>query len=186
MNLLYFAPHQLWPLTTGARLRDYHLARELAARCSLTFLEMLHSADQENPSGRGGANPSDDAGFANLETVRKPRGYTLNNILRGLVGPLPVTVLNFWSTSAAKELARILSSGNFDVVQIETVQLLRYVPVIRSAPNRLSIVADWHNIESELMRRYAVSTGSWPRKIVARRTAQLIERAEEVLLRECE
>jgi len=172
MNVLYFAPHQLWPLTTGARLRDYHLARELAARCSLTFLEMLHPADQENPLRTDGA--SDDAGFANLETVRKPRGYTLNSILRGLVGPLPVTVLNFWSTSAAKELARILSPGYFDVVQIETVQLLRYVPVIRAAPNRLSIVADWHNIESELMRRYAVSTGSWPRKIVARRTAQLI------------
>jgi glycosyltransferase involved in cell wall biosynthesis len=185
MNLLYFAPHQLWPLTTGARLRDYYLARDLARRCSLTFLEMLHPADQENAPWTG-ANSNHDAGFANRVTVRKPPGYTTGNVLRGLVGPLPVTVLNFWSPSAAKELARTLGAGAFDVVQIETVQLLRYVPIIRAAPNPLSIVADWHNIESELMRRYAASTGSWPKKIVARRTAHLIERAEEVLLKGCE
>ena len=35
MRILYFATHAAWPLTTGARLRDYHLARQLGSRCSV-------------------------------------------------------------------------------------------------------------------------------------------------------
>jgi glycosyltransferase involved in cell wall biosynthesis len=47
------------------------------------------------------------------------------------------------------------------------------------------IVIDWHNIESELMRRYAETETSWPKRIAARRTAVLLEAAETELLQSC-
>jgi len=57
MRILYFAPHQIWPINTGARLRDYQLARQLAARSSVTFVEMRHAGEKQRV-------PPDDSGLA--------------------------------------------------------------------------------------------------------------------------
>jgi glycosyltransferase involved in cell wall biosynthesis len=59
---------------------------------------------------------------------------------------------------------------------------MEYLPVIQEAPGNPAIVVDWHNIESEMMWRYAKTTGNWAKRIAAKRTAKLIERAEERLL----
>jgi len=79
----------------------------------------------------------------------------------------------------------VLRSHQFDAVQIEGVHLMKYLPIIREAPGRPAMVVDWHNIESEIMWRYAKTTGNWPKKIAAKRTARLIERAEDRLLNTC-
>jgi glycosyltransferase involved in cell wall biosynthesis len=178
MRILYFAPHQIWPANTGARLRDYQLARQLAGRSSVTFIEMRR--DDEEPH----ILPN-DSGLARVVTLDKDRTYTASKIVRGLVGPTPVTVLNCWSPQSAFQLAEVLRFRQFDAVQIEGVHLMEYLPIIREAPGRPTIVIDWHNIESEMMWRYAKTTGNWAKKIAAKRTAKLIERAEERLLDTC-
>jgi glycosyltransferase involved in cell wall biosynthesis len=178
MRILYFAPHQIWPLNTGARLRNYQLARRLADRCSVTLVEMRHAG--EEPSV-----PPDDSGLASVVTLNKGHTYTPSKILRGLVGPTPVTVLNCWSPRLASELADVLRYRQFDTVQIEGVHLMEYMPVIRDAPGCPVVIVDWHNIESEMMWRYAETTGSLAKRIAARRTARLIERAEVRLLEMC-
>ncbi len=178
MRLLYFAPHQLWPANTGARLRDYHLARQLAARASVTFVEM-RGAEEKSSVAPG------DFGFTDVVTLVKERTYTPSKLLRGLAGPTPVTVLNCWSPESESQLADVLASSRFDAVQIESVHLMQYLPIIRAAPGSPAIVVDWHNIESEMMRRYAQTTGNWAKKVAANRTAELIERAEDQLLATC-
>ena len=175
MKLLYFAPHQIWPLNTGARLRDYQLARQLAARASVTFVEMCHGGEEK-------CMPPDDSGLAGVVTLDKNRTYTLSKILRGLAGPTPLTVLNCWSLQSASQFANVLKSHRFDSVQIEGTQLMAYLSVVQESPGRPAIVVDWHNIESEMMWRYAETTGNWAKKIAAKRTAKLIEYAENRVL----
>src|SRR4029077_10098593 len=114
MRLLYFTAHQIQPINTGARLRNYQLARQLAARFSVTFVEMRHAGEEQHV-------PPDDSVLANLVTLDKSRTYTLSKILRGLAGPTPVTVLNCWSLRSASQLAELLHSRQFDMVQIEGV-----------------------------------------------------------------
>ena len=94
MRSLYFAPHQIWPTNTGARLRDYQLARQLAARSAVTFVEMRHAGEKQRV-------PPDDSGLASIVTLEKSNTYTASKILRGLAGPIPVTVLNCWSHRSA-------------------------------------------------------------------------------------
>jgi glycosyltransferase involved in cell wall biosynthesis len=175
MQILYFAPHQFWPVNTGARLRDYQLARQLAVRSSVTFVEMRHAGEEPHV-------PPDGAGLASLVSLNKGRTYTPSKVVRGLAGPTPMTVLNCWSLQSASQLADVLRSRQFDTVQMEGVHLMEYLPIIQKAPRSPSIVIDWHNIESEVMRRYADNTGNWAKKIAAKRTAKLIERAEDRLL----
>jgi glycosyltransferase involved in cell wall biosynthesis len=123
-----------------------------------------------------------DCGFEQ-SLVRRPKAYSPRNLLLGLAGPLPVTVLNYTSHRIKEEVAQLLQNGGFNSVQIEGVHLIEYVAVIRKLVPATRIVADWHNIESEIMRRYAETAGNPVRKLIALRTAPLIERAENRLLR---
>jgi len=178
VNVLYFASHQAWPITTGAELRDGNLARQLASRCSVTVAELL-------PIGEKQREPPERFGFEGVFSLEKSRTYTLSKILRGLAGPTPMTILNCWSVRSASQLAGLLQSHKFDIAQVEGVHLMEYLPIIRNAPGSPSILVDWHNIESEIMLRFAKTTGNWAKKIAAIRTAKLIERAEDQLLDTC-
>lgn len=175
MRLLYFATHQMWPLTSGNRLRDYHLARELAKRASVTFVEMCHPG--EEPS-----TPPNDCVFDEIVSLKKRASNTPGKIVRGLAGPSPLAVLNYFDTKSADQLANLLAWGRFDTVQIEGIHLSRYLPVIQATPCHPAIVVDWQNIESELMWRYAKNATFWPKRVIARRTATLLQRSEMMLL----
>lgn len=175
MKCLYFAAHPLWPVTSGARLRNYELARQLAGRASVDFVEM------RNVGGQRGALP-ENSNLASILTLEKGRTYTPAKLLRGLIGPTPVTLWNCWSPRAAAQLAEVLHAEEFDAVQVSGTPLQPYLPVVQRARGRPTLVVDWHNIESELMARFAESTGNWAKKIAAKRTAKLIERAEDRLL----
>ena len=177
MQILYFSPRECWPLNTGARLRDYHLARQLAREASVTYLGLY--PHNQPPVAFYAA----EHGFARAIALRRERAYSPGNLLRGMLGPDPVTVLNYWSPSIAAALEQLLRSQSFDTVQIEGVHLIRYLPLLRTLAPSAAIVADWHNIESEILRRYAETSSSGPRAWLARRTAQLVERAEGRLLR---
>lgn len=180
MRILYFSPQDCWPLTSGARLRNYHLATQLASGAQVSWLGMRQPGELAVPLP-GGKNT-----FEAVESVVREKGYSPGKLLRGLIGPDPVTVLNFWSLAVARSLRNILSSRYFDTVQLEGIHLIRYVPVIRACSPGTAIIADWHNIESEIMRRYAGTSTSLSRRIFAARTARLIERAEERLLTICD
>jgi glycosyltransferase involved in cell wall biosynthesis len=175
LRILYIAPHQIWPTNTGSRLRDYQLAQQLALCSSVTFMEMRQAAEEQH------AVP-DDSRIARIVTLNKSRTYSPTKIFRGLIGPIPITVLNCWSSRAASQLADVLRSYQFDTVQVEGVLLIEYLPIIREAQGCPAVIVDWHNIESEMMWRYAKTTGNWLKRIAARRTAKLIERAEDLLL----
>jgi sugar transferase (PEP-CTERM/EpsH1 system associated) len=179
MKLLYLTPHPIWPLTSGNRLRDYHLARQLAARASVTVVEMCYGDEQP-------IRPPDDAGFEQIISLKRKAGYTPGRVIRGLVGPTPVTVLKYFERRLASQIAGIVKRGGFDAVQIEGLHMSEYVPVIQAASGTLPILADWHNIESELMGRYAENTSNWLRKVAAKRTATLLRRAELKFLQECQ
>ena len=178
MRLLYFAAHQAWPLTSGNRLRDYHQARELAKRGSVTFVEMYHP-------GEGPSTVPTDSGFEEVVSLRKGAGYTPGKIARGMTGSTPLTALNYFDPEAEAQLAKLLARSQFSTVQMEGVHLSEYLPVIQRAVHRSAILVDWHNIESELMRRYSENEPLWPKRIVARRTAALLERTEAMLLDQC-
>jgi polysaccharide biosynthesis protein PslH len=180
MKILYLATRECWPLNTGARLRDYHLARQLALRCAVTYVG-LHDPRQPDEE-----QPPEATGFAEYAVLARGRGYTAAKSLRGLIGPTPVTVLNYFSRRAAAQLAKILERGGYDAVQLEGVHLMGYLPVIRAAASRARVLADWHNIESEVMGRYSTATPGVARSLAARRTAGLIERAENRLLAACD
>src|SRR5665213_1836603 len=179
MRILYFSPHECWPRDTGAKLRDYYLASQLAARCAVTYMG-LHDPSKAPPEP-----PPAESGFAAYHSVPRESTYTVSKLIHGLIGPTPLTVLNYSSPRVSRVLAEILAAGAFDAVQMEGVHLSAYLPVIHAAASRPVILSDWHNIESEILHRYSRVHSSPMRRAYAWRTANLLEQTETRFLDAC-
>src|SRR5437660_4235205 len=124
MRVLQFAPRVCWPLDTGAKLRNYHLARVLAQRAGVSLLAFI---DQ-------------DQSLLNLEkvyrqviTVKRESAYTFAKKVRGGLGSTPLPVLNYTTDSMARALKHLLVEQDFDIVQVESIHLMNYLPIIRRA-----------------------------------------------------
>ncbi len=184
MRVLYFSPRDCWPVTTGARVRDFHLAHQLAAHGELTYLG-FSSAE---PGGAGKVWRGRLESLNNSEVVLVPRhaAYSPLNLIRGWLGPSPISVLNYYSAPMMAELERILREQSLDAIQIEGVHLFSYVERIRELAPRARLISDWHNIESELLERYSESASNPLKRLYARRTTGLLRRLEDQLLKLCD
>lgn len=175
MRVLHFAPRVCWPLDTGAKLRNYHLARVLARQTRVTLLAFNHHDELSGPV----ENP-----YEQVIAVKRDSPYTFTKVLRGLWGRTPLPVLNYTTDSMKKALEGILEEKDFDVVQVEGIHLMAYLPIIRSARRRPLVVCDWHNVESELMRQYSQHEPNLLRRAYAGKTARLMSEFEVRALQE--
>jgi sugar transferase (PEP-CTERM/EpsH1 system associated) len=167
MRVLHFAPRLCWPLDTGAKLRNYHLARELSRRAEVTLVAFR---EDRGDDGRTTDNLEDF--YEQVVSVKRGPGYTPSKIVRGALGRTPLSLLNYTTDAMRQALENVLSQREFDIVQIESIHLMAYLPTIRAARNRPLIICDWHNIESELMQRYSERERSFLRKKYAQKTAR--------------
>lgn len=189
MRVLYFAPRECWPPNTGAKLRNYHLARVLARGARVTYLSFSDEAARVGgSSGVGGNLPEGEPArwCERYVVLPQERGYTPLKLARGALGRTPVTVLNYTSRAMAAELERLLAAEDFDVVQVESIHLAAYLPLIRAARNSPVLVCDWHNIESDLMRQYGGRAPNPLRSAYARRTASQLRALERRTAREAD
>ena len=204
LRVLHFVPRVPWPLNTGAKLRNYHLARQLARRTQISLLafsdqglEISHDSTQlsireQSRSIQNGAEgePAEpflfcpERFYTRETTVGRDQSYTPAKILRGAVGRTPLPLLNYTTSAMKRALERILSKDDFDVVQIESIHLLAYLPIIRAAGSRPLVILDWHNIESDLMHQYSERAIGTLRRAYARRTSSQLSRLERRAMKE--
>lgn len=122
--------------------------------------------------------------YPRIVKVPRDKAYSVKKLFQGAVGSTPLPILNYTSEQMKQALARILDEDDFDVVQVESIHLMNYLPIIRAARSRPLAVCDWHNVESDLMRQYAESERGAARKAYARRTARLLAKFEQRALTE--
>jgi glycosyltransferase involved in cell wall biosynthesis len=68
-------------------------------------------------------------------------------------------VTRFENAAFAQHLTEVLSTGDFDVVQLETLYLSSYIPLIRRCAPRARVVMRSHNVEHEIWERVAQNSG---------------------------
>src|SRR5215471_1266122 len=190
-RVLYFAPKEFWPPDTGAKVRNYHLAREMATYADVTYLAFSDGseapvAESVWPRGEGyyrhrlGSVDLEKAmgQFERIVTVRREPGYRLSKILRGVISRTPITVLNYTTPEMSECLAMILGEGDFDIVHMAGLHLSAYLPIIREAKSKPAVVCDWHNVESELMQRYSAHAPTIAHRAYALTTARRLRDLE--------
>jgi len=174
MRILFVSPRQCCPPRNGAALREYHLARAVGKRAELTHV--FFSA--------AGAPPlalTDMPFCRKIVPVPAPPRYTPAKIVRGLLGRRPLPLLNYTTHAMSEALSAVVAAERFDLAHLESIHMAAYEPILRGAG--LPLVYDWHNIESEVMRRYSRSAPTPAHKLYASATARRLAALEEGILR---
>lgn len=173
--MLQFAPRVCWPLDTGAKLRNYHLGQVLSEHAAVSLLAFIHE-------GESSSLPENF--YQQITTVKRDQAYSFTNLLRGAVSSTPLPLLNYTTGPMLQALERVLAETPVDIVQMESIHLMGYLPIIMAMEPRPLIICDWHNIESELMSRYSDREGQFMRRAYARRTVKLMRNFEQRALME--
>jgi glycosyltransferase involved in cell wall biosynthesis len=176
MRILFLSPRLCLPLLTGARIREYYFARALAAHADVTYVSFIQPGFPEPGAGELGF-------FREVVLVPLLGRYGLRKIVRGLIGRRPLNVLNYTTDEMKSALREVAARGRFDLVHLDSCHMVEYVRLIEGvwhSPARA--VYDWHNIESELMLRFAANVDSLPKRVYANLTATRLAGLERRIL----
>lgn len=176
-RILILSPRQASPATSGAKLRELHLARALGNWGELYLAGYADTAAEA-------ARAADLAFCRDYRYVPKPKAYRPEQVLSGLVTKWPLPILNYTSEALVKAAEDLAPGADFDLIQLESIHMVRCAAALRSRGMRTPVVWNWHNIESELMRRYAEGADSIARRAYARLTARKMRRIEREILRD--
>jgi glycosyltransferase involved in cell wall biosynthesis len=144
-------------------------------RADLTY---LHFADPGQPS-----LTRDDLPFCReVAAVPKPESYGMANLIRGVLGRWPLPILNYTSPRMGGAVERLAAGAHYDLIHLDSIHMIRYGQTrnLRGA----KVIYNWHNIESEAMRRFGTTVRSLPRRWYAGRTAAKLEALERGILRD--
>jgi glycosyltransferase involved in cell wall biosynthesis len=160
MKLLLLTPQLPYPPQQGTSLRNFHIIRGLAAEHEITLLSFLEAGQTVQNS------PLTEL-CRHIETVPAPTRSTAQRLRQLLTTRLPDMAHRLFSPAFANQLRHLLASNHFDVVQVEGIELARYIEIIRVASMESKIVFDAHNAETELQRRNVQTDWRRPNRWVA-------------------
>lgn len=177
IRILILSPRQCWPAQSGAKLRDYYFARALGRQANVTYAYFMDP-------GSAPLSKTELPFCSNIVGVPKPRAYSPLKIARGLTGRWPLPVLNYTSREMLEAVTGLTRRERYDLVHLDSIQMMGYVDALQAAlGSALPIVYNWHNIESELMRRYSAVIKALPRRLYSAWTVRQLERLEQSILR---
>jgi len=151
MKILQLCNKFPWPLKDGAAIASTYLAKAFAELGSdVTLLSMNTSKHWFDTSEL----PHDFDHYADIQTVFVNNDIRPLPALLNLFSKKSYHVERFDNSAFAKKLKEILLRERFDIVQLESLYLTPYIPVIRKYSSAL-IALRAHNVEHEIWERVA-------------------------------
>jgi glycosyltransferase involved in cell wall biosynthesis len=156
MKILQLSKKFPYPLKDGESLAISYLSKayhQLGAEVSLLAMNTtkhpfsLHQVPEEYDQ------------YAAIHSVRVDNHLRWQDAFRNLFTRASYHISRFESSAYAKKLESILRSNQFDIIQLETVYLAPYIPLIRSL-TATPIVMRAHNVEYEIWERIAQNTSN--------------------------
>ncbi len=163
MKILILTPQLPYPPHQGTSLRNYHIMRGLAIRHDITLLSFLESNQQDDVQSIA---PLLDLCTA-VYTIPVPARTTTKRVNQLVTTRRPDMEHRLHSTHFNIKLKQLLSTTQFDIVQIEGIELARTIDIVRVVSPASRIVFDDHNAETELQRRALQADRGNPRRWLA-------------------
>ena len=175
MRILFLSPRQSWPPTSGAKLRDYHLARALGSQSELTYVYYAEP-------GLAKPTTTDMPFCRQVIGIPRARGYTPVKLVTGLAGRWSLPVVNYTSADVVQAIGRCFAEAKYDLVHCDSIHVAACIEAVGRAMNGIPCFYNWHNIESELMQRYSIAADSAARRLYARLTERRLRNDEDRIL----
>ncbi len=160
-----------YPLTDGWKVRTFHIVRAIAQRGSTSLL-VFHDGPEDELTAAEAALGSGIRIIAHPP----PRGYTIANLIRGLVTRIPVHVWNQESEAMRRTLVRLGAELEFDLCVFVTTFMFRF---LRDLPRGCRTVVDTHNVDSITFDRYARAMRNPVKRTYAAITARRLRQFED-------
>jgi glycosyltransferase involved in cell wall biosynthesis len=158
MRVLLLTPQLPYPPHQGTSLRNYHIIRGLSGRHELSLLSYT-----ESPPTAEALEVLQDQGLK-VQTVPAPLRSTAMRLRQLITGRQPDIALRLADLAFDQALEKILNSHDFEIVQIEGIELAHVIPAIRRFNPQAGIVFDNHNAETALQRRTLLTDLGNPRR----------------------
>ncbi len=159
MKLLLLTPQSPFPPRQGTTLRNYYLLRHFAASCELHLFSCLSPHDNHWPA------PELSRLCARVEAFRQPHRPLKRRLRDSLLASRPDMALRLAHKKAHAKLQQILAEENYDLVQIEGIEMAPYgFQVLQSPAPAPPVVFDNHNAEFLLQKRAALMDARNPNR----------------------
>jgi glycosyltransferase involved in cell wall biosynthesis len=145
VKILLLTPQPPLPARQGTALRNWGILRHLAARHAVTLLSLAPAA--------GAAPPPELAAACRAIHLLPAPVRAASARLRTAAAGRADLADRLWSPEFAATLQRLITDSPPDVVQVEGLELGRYLDVARQCRPGLPIVYDAHNAEVTIQWR---------------------------------
>jgi hypothetical protein len=147
MRLLFLTGQVPYPPHAGGALRTYGLIDGLHAAGYTIDLLTFTEPDQPNPAETPLAGLCDQ-----IVTVPAPKRGMLTRLRELLTTPYADMARRFYSSEFQAKLRTQLALVQYDLVQIESLEMAAYLPAIRAVRPAVCAIYDSFNAEYDLQR----------------------------------
>ncbi|MCA9977521.1 MAG: glycosyltransferase, partial [Anaerolineales bacterium] len=162
-RILILTPQLPYPPQQGTSLRNFYIIRGLAERHEITLLSFLEEKQSVEPEAIAPLISL----CQRIETVPVPPRNTAVRLRQLLLTRRPDMAHRLYSAAFNRKLHQLLAENQFDIVQIEGIELARAIEIVHAVSPHSKIVFDDHNAETELQRRNLLTDLRHPRRWVA-------------------
>ncbi|MBK7410785.1 MAG: glycosyltransferase [Saprospirales bacterium] len=149
MRVLQLCKKFPYPLKDGESFAIFHLSKALhQLGCSVTLLAMNTAKHPYDTT----ALPEDFAHYQAVYTVPVDNRIKLLPALANLFSSASYHISRYVSSDFESRLTQLLKDQEFDWIQLETLYLAPYIPVIRKY-SKAPVVMRSHNVEHEIWER---------------------------------
>ena len=169
IKILILTPQLPYPPHQGTSLRNYHIIRGLAQNHEvtlLTFVEPGQATDEET------LRPLTSL-CQHIERVAAPQRTSFTRLRQLLTSRLPDMAHRLYTPMFAIRLRHLLEQTQFDVVQVEGIELARYMTTVKENSPHSRLIFDNHNAETELQQRNLETDRANPKRWLAALYSQI-------------
>ncbi len=180
MKILQLCKQFPYPLNDGYSIAVTNLSCAMKeAGCEVTLLSMNTSKHYFDPANL----PENYGNYQAVNTVDIDNRITVLGALLNLFSTESYILSRFNSADFSRELKRLLNETTFDVIQLESVYLASYVPIIRECSDAL-VAMRAHNVEHEIWERVAINSTSFLKKRYLQYLSRKLKKQEIELLKD--
>lgn len=140
MNILFITYDLPYPLTTGGKIRAYHLLKTLAKKHTITLVSFYRTDDQLE-------HIKNLSFIQKIYTFKRRNLYSPHNFSYLFTYPFPIALYN--DPVTRKKVANIMAESKFDIVHYESF----YTTIFMDNPSAFQIVGT-ENIEWHIYKQY--------------------------------
>jgi polysaccharide biosynthesis protein PslH len=179
-HLLFLCQTLPYPADSGVHLRSYNILRLLSEQFQVTALCFYRRINRPTKAHLEYSLGGLRALGVEVEAFAIPSEHSKARMIwdhaNSLLRSVPYTRTVYYSKAFTSRLKELLETRTFDLVHVDSLDLARYLPLLRGTP----VACTHHNVESDLLERRSNYEKSLLKRSYLRHQAELM-RTEERL-----